>query len=79
MPRRADIEKAFWSAIKREPGGRQTVTTAEFVKQLARVNWFWSLREANEWIENYVTTFKDISPEEGENRLFMLYNPNGGL
>ncbi|MGP4263429.1 hypothetical protein ACSSME_23640, partial [Escherichia coli] len=48
MPRRADIEKAFWSAIKREPGGRQTVTTAEFVKQLARVNWFWSLREANE-------------------------------
>ncbi|MGQ7076151.1 DNA polymerase V, partial [Escherichia sp. SP-MK2] len=49
------------------------------VTQLAKVNWHWSLHEANKWIEHYVTTFKDISPNEGENRLFMLYNPNGGL
>jgi hypothetical protein len=38
-----------------------------------------NVRRVKKWIENYVTTFKDISPNEGENRLFMLYNPNGGL
>ncbi|HGH1186907.1 TPA: DNA polymerase V, partial [Escherichia coli] len=26
----------------------------------------------------YVTVFKDISTQEGENRTFMLFNPNGG-
>lgn len=79
MARKYEISGAFRAAIKREPSGRQTVTTQDFVTQLSMINWQWSLREANQWIENYVTTFKDISPSEGENRLFMLYNPNGGL
>lgn len=79
MARKYEIPGAFRAAIKREPSGRQTVTTQDFVTQLSMINWQWSLREANQWIENYVTTFKDISPGEGENRLFMLYNPNGGL
>ncbi|EPC4044075.1 hypothetical protein ACRZPF_001511 [Enterobacter mori] len=46
---------------------------------MAKVNWNWSLHESHKWIENYVTTFKDITPSEGENRLFMLYNYGGGL
>lgn len=79
MARRYEIPGAFRAAIKREPSGRQTVSTQDFVIQLSLINWNWSLREANQWIENYVTTFKDISSSEGENRLFMLYNPNGGL
>lgn len=79
MPRRDDISMAFRNAIKFEQGGRRTVTTVDFVSQLEKVNWFWSEKEANQWIEYYVTTFKDISTQEGEARTFMLYNPNGGL
>lgn len=26
-----------------------------------------------------VTTFRDVSTEEGDNRTFQLFNPNGGL
>ncbi len=70
QPRRA--------SIKREPNGRQTVTTEAFVSQLALINFHWSCRQANQWIETYVTVFKDISTQEGENRTFMLFNPNGG-
>lgn len=79
MPRQYEIEGAFRAAVKIEQTGRRTVTTQDFVKQLQVVNWHWSLREANQWIENYVTTFKDISTQDGEARTFMLYNPNAGL
>ncbi|HDX5341543.1 TPA: DNA polymerase V [Citrobacter sedlakii] len=79
MGKRGDIEIAWRSAVVWEPNGRRTVTTARFVEELEKVNCRMSLREANKWIEHYVTTFKDISPNGGENRLFMLYNPNGGL
>ncbi|WP_275223775.1 DNA polymerase V [Citrobacter farmeri] len=79
MPRRNDIESAFRSAVVIEPSGRRTVKTADFVMELKKVNWNFSLRDANAWIETSVSTFKDISPAEGEERLFMLYNPNGGL
>lgn len=79
MPRRIDIEGAFRAAITMEPSGRRTVTTEDFVMHLARANWNWSLKEANDWIESHVSTFKDISTSEGQARTFMLYNPNGGL
>jgi len=38
-----------------------------------------SLREANQWIENYTHNFRDISTEEGEARTFQMFNPNGGI
>ena len=79
MPRRDDIESAWWRALEIDTRGQRTVTTSRFVKELAKVNWHWSLRQANEWVEIYVTTFTDISTQEGENRTFKLYNPNGGL
>ncbi|HID2768749.1 TPA: DNA polymerase V, partial [Klebsiella pneumoniae] len=41
-------------------------------------NWHWTPRQANQWIETYVTVFRDVSPNEGENRTFQLFNPNGG-
>ncbi|MEL2240662.1 DNA polymerase V [Leclercia adecarboxylata] len=79
MPRRIDIESAFRAAIKRETSGRQTVSTQDFVAQLEAVNWEWTLKEANDWIESHVSTFKDVSTSDGQARTFMLYNPNGGL
>lgn len=79
MPRYYEIETAFWAAIQIGPDGRKTVKTEDFVKELAKVNWNWTPRKANEWIEMTVTTFKDVSTQEGESRTFMLFNPNGGL
>lgn len=78
MGRRDDIPAAFNSSIKVAPNGRRTVTTADFVAELARVNYDWSPKQANEWIEHYQSTFRDVSTEEGERRTFQLFNPNGG-
>lgn len=62
MPRKYEIEGAFRAAVKIEQTGRLTVTTKILL---------------NNWIECYVTTFKDISSDGGEARTFMLFNPNG--
>lgn len=78
MPRRYEIDAAWRAAITREQDGRQTVTTAAFVRELHKFNWHWTPRQANQWIETYVTVFRDVSPNEGENRTFQLFNPNGG-
>jgi len=78
MARYYEIDSAWRASIERDPNGRQTVTTKNFVSQLEQINFHWSYRQANQWIETYVTVFKDISDQEGENRTFMLFNPNGG-
>jgi hypothetical protein len=72
MPRGIDIESAFRAAIKREASGRQTVSTQDFVAQLVAVNWNWTLKEANDWIESHVSTFKDVFTSEGQARTFAL-------
>ena len=51
MPRNSDIEIAWRQAIVIEPNGRRTVTTSGFIRELAKVNWIWSPRQANQWIE----------------------------
>ncbi|HFI1904541.1 TPA: DNA polymerase V [Enterobacter roggenkampii] len=79
MPRTYEIEGAFKKAIKIEQNGRRTVQTSDFVRELRLINWDLTARQANQWIEVYISTFKDISTTEGEDRLFMLFNPNGGL
>ncbi|HGV5113779.1 TPA: DNA polymerase V, partial [Klebsiella pneumoniae] len=53
--------------------GRRTVTTSGFIRELAKLNWIWSAHQANQWIE------QDVSTQEGDERTFQLYNPNGGL
>lgn len=78
MGRVYEIGYAFDRAMKIDQKGKKTVTTADFVRELAKVNWDWTRRQANDWIEMSVSTFKDISTEEGDNRTFMVYNPNGG-
>lgn len=79
MPRNSDIEMAWRQAIVIESNGRRTVTTSGLIFELAKVNRIWSPRQANQWIEHYVTTFRDVSTKEGDERTFQLYNPNGGL
>lgn len=74
MARVYEIEPAFLRAIEIDGSGRKTVTTRRFVQELEKVNWIWSGRQANKWIEDNVSTFKDISTEEGENRTFLFYN-----
>lgn len=79
MPRNYEIPITFKNSIKIEPNGRRTVSTADFVAELALVNNHYSLKEANQWIEHYQSSFRDVSEEEGERRTFQLYNPNGGV
>jgi len=78
MPREYEKEIAFKNAIKRDPQGRYTVTTVDFVEELAKLNWQFSLKEANRWVEIYTSTFRDVSTKEGEERTFQVFNPNGG-
>lgn len=79
MPRECQIREAFISSIKREPSGRSTVTIADFVEELKRVNWHFMLKAANDWIRSHTTTFRDASMQEGENMTWFRFNPNDGL
>ncbi|MCC3747223.1 DNA polymerase V [Rouxiella badensis] len=76
MARECEKSGAFDSAVKSSPQGRLTVTTVDFVAELAKRNWHLSLRDANKWIENNICTFMDISTNEGEERTFVLFNLN---
>ena len=67
-----DIERSFLSAIVSHNDGAQIVTTENFVRELAKNNYTWTLREANEWIENNICPFRDVSLLEGELRIFQL-------
>ncbi|MEE6974269.1 DNA polymerase V, partial [Escherichia coli O28/42:H37] len=58
---------------------RRIVKTADFVQELLKVSWDFSMEEANLWIARYTTCFKDITPDHGENKTWFMYNPNGGL
>lgn len=79
MPRDYEIMMAFRQAIKRDVEGRFTVSTIDFVKELERMNWHHTQRAANQWIETHTTTFRDISTADGEERVFQIFNPNGGF
>nr|WP_314424739.1 DNA polymerase V [uncultured Erwinia sp.] len=78
MARRNDIPAAFRLSIVHQPSGGRTVSTEDFVRELAKFNHIWTLKEANRWIEHYQCSFRDISTEEGERRKFVLFNPNNG-
>ncbi|AVV37846.1 DNA polymerase V [Pantoea vagans] len=79
MARESDIKAAFMAAMRREPGLGVIVTTQEFVHHLERLNWHFSLREANQWIKANTVTFRDASTQEGEAKTYKQFNPNGGL
>lgn len=79
MPRDYEIKHAFMNAIKRDPSLGVIVTTQEFVHQLEKLNWHFSMREANQWIKANTVTFRDASTQEGEAKTYKQFNPNGGL
>ncbi|MDE1188180.1 MAG: hypothetical protein PW844_17075 [Pantoea sp.] len=77
MPRYSDIKNAFYQSIKMDQKGQKTVNTTDFVAELERHHHHWSLKQANDWIENQMNYFRDITPDFSENRTFCLFNPNG--
>lgn len=79
MPREYEKETAFRNAIKRDQKGRFTVTTIDFVKELEKLNWHFTLKEANRWVEVHTTTFRDVSTQEGEERTFQVFYHGGRL
>jgi hypothetical protein len=79
MPRDYEIKHAFMNAMKRDPLLGVIVTTQEFVQQLEKLNWHFSLREANQWIKANTVTFRDASTQEGEAKTYRQFNPNGGI
>ena len=74
MPRRHDIHAAFAAAIQLNPKGYRCLRTEDFIRELAKVHWHFSRTDANEWIEYYQTFFVDKTPDNSENRLWMLRN-----
>ena len=79
MPRDYEKEVAFRNAIKQDARGRRTVTTVDFVQELAKLNWHFSLKEAHRWVEIYTCTFRYVSTQEGEKRTFEVFNKSGGI
>jgi hypothetical protein len=74
MARYSDIKGAFVSSITQDPKKGRIVTTARFVQELAKVNHFWSLQEANEWIEHYQPYFRDYTDHHGDERCYFMKN-----
>ena len=67
-----EIWIAFREAIRRDDAGDYSVSTRDFVTALQHHNVPHSLRAANQWIEIHISTFRDISVETGECRLFQV-------
>ena len=74
MPRKSDIHSAFVAAIQLNPKGYQCLRTDDFIQELAKVHWHFSQADANDWIEQYQTFFVDKTPDDSQNRLWMMRN-----
>ncbi len=78
MTRDDEIMIAFRQALKRQASGSFTISTVDFVQQLEHLNWHYTLRAANLWIETHTTTFRDINPSSGEERQFQIFTRESG-
>lgn len=74
MPRKSDINAAFTAAIQLNPKGYQCLHTEDFIRELRARNWHFSQKDANEWIKRYQEFFVDKTPDDNQNRLWMLRN-----
>lgn len=72
MPRAYEIHAAFVAAIQLNPKGYQWLRTEDFIRELAKVHWHFSQFDANEWIERYQEFFVDKTPDDSQNRLWIL-------
>lgn len=73
MPRYGDIRLSFHDAMRRSAKNGVTASTSVFAAELAKRNWEMSHKQANEWIAQNVMTFRDVSPEEGHNKLWQRF------
>ncbi|AXF65219.1 hypothetical protein [Leclercia sp. W17] len=74
MPRQSDINSAFHAAIQLNPKGYRCLRSSDFIRELASVHHHFTLADANEWIELYQTGFVDKTPDDSENRFWILRN-----
>jgi len=74
MAKYSDIKVAFMRRITHDPKRGKVVTTARFVQELAKVNHFWSLQEANDWIAKHQSFFRDYTDGHGEEKRYFLVN-----
>ena len=74
MPRRSDIHVAFVAAIQLNPRGYRCLRTDDFIRELRARNWHFTPDDANEWIERYQEFFVDKTPDNSQNRLWMMRN-----
>jgi len=74
MPRKSDIHSAFVAAIQLNPKGYQCLRTDDFIRELAKVHWHFSQEDANDWIWRYQEFFVDKTPDDSQNRLWMMRN-----
>ncbi|MGP2415651.1 DNA polymerase V [Pantoea ananatis] len=69
MPRYGDIRVSFHEAMRRNPKFGVTVSTSDFVAELAKRNWGFNHRQAAQ----NVMTSRDQSPEEDEDKLWQRF------
>jgi len=74
MPRKSDIQSAFVAAIQLNPKGYQCLRTNDFIRELRARNWHFRQEDANDWIERYQEFFVDKTPDDNQNRLWMMRN-----
>jgi len=74
MPRSSDIQAAFVAVIQKNPKGYRCLHTDAFVSKLRDFNWHFSRADANAWIERYQPDFADKTPDDSENRYWILRN-----
>jgi len=74
MPRQSEINSAFHAAIQLNPKGYRCLRSSDFIRELAKIHWHFTLADANQWIERYQTGFVDKTPDDSENRYWMLRN-----
>jgi len=67
-----EVWTAFRDAMRQDDVGQCTVSTRDFVAELEQRNASYTFRAANTWIEMHITTFSDISIEDGDCRLFQV-------
>jgi len=78
MARSSDTQGSLRNAIKKAPNGKMSVATQKFVSELEKRNGHGSPKEINAWMKSYTACFRNISAAEGEEMIWLMFNPNGG-
>jgi len=78
MVRSSDTQGSLRNDIKIAPNGKMSVATQKFFSELEKRNGHGSPKEINGWMKSYTICFRNISAAEGEEMIWLMFNPNGG-